>query len=754
MTAQTPITTSWNGGELSPLMMGRVDTAIYAIGAEAIENFCAAIEGPLQKCPGFRRIRAAAESSTWLSRFVFNNTQAYVLECLEGKLRFYTNGGRIESDPDTPYEVVVPFAADEWPRVSMQQSYDVRYVAHGASPPGALTRTGAATFAYAALDLLNGPFGASNADEGVAVTVTGTLTVGGAVTLAQVGGSGPIFAAGHAGALFQTEAQDFSDLKAWEVGIDGVVSGTTIVRSEGKAYVAASNGRTGTVQPTHDEGTEWDGSAGGTDINGKGPYGVQWTYLYDSFGIVRIDEDGVALDGLSATGVVVRRVPESLATVASWHWAHGAFSAAAGWPNLVFTAFGRLMFWKGFELYSSVAGDYRNFQQFGSSGYLTDDLAFRQVLAAPDPPLWVKVDRAIVAGTASEEYVIDRINNSAPFSGQNCEARKQSAYGSAPVDPVEPGETIVYMQRGGRQFREASYDFGRDKYLSANINRWARHIAGPSSRGVIQLGHQAQTEELLFAVRADGPLVLRSYDPEQEVKGFQRRVLAQGGAFLSAVAIPSDDGSRDDIWALCDWGGAKSVQKMADWWKPGENSLTDAYFVDDGASDDLDVASATISGLDWLVGQEVAILADGAIVPRLTVPESGTITLPKAAHRRVVGRPYRAVARSLRPDVRDPSGQTAQGKLKRMVGMVLRLLETAGILVNVQPGVEGSREERLLDRPLSAPMDSAPPLFTGDTPSTSVGGDNERAGQYEIISEDPLPCFVVAAMPRYVVGDR
>lgn len=740
MAQQTPMTTSFNGGELSPLMVGRTDTAIYAIGVERMENFSPAIEGPMQKCPGFRRIRAAMASSTWLTRFVFNNTQAYVLEGGEGKLRFYTNGGRIETDADTPLEVTVPYAAAEWPRVSTDQSYDRLYMAHGQHQQATLTRTGATTFSYDPLELQNGPFNDGNSDRSATVQVTGSRVVGGTAIITA---SAAIFRDGHVGGLFQCEANDFSSIPAWEVGIDGNVSGTTQRRSDGKVYRAASSGRTGSVQPTHEEGTEWDGSSAGTDINSKGPYGVKWTYLYDRFGIIRIDT--VYSDGFAATGTVLRRIPDSLGSVPSWRWAHGAFSDAEGWPDLVCTWNGRLCFWRGFDLFASVVGDYPNFQQYTSGGYLAADLAFRFRLAAADPPIWVAIDRDMIVATASGEFVIGAVNAAAAPSSTNIGARAQSDYGVDPVWPAAPGTSVVFVQRGGKQLREAQYDFSRDRYVSSNINRWARHIGRP---GMIQLGVQQETEELIFAVRADGQLVLRSYDPEQEVKGFSRRVLAQGGKVLSAVSIPSEDGSIDEIWALCEWDGAKSVQQMTPWWIAG-SALTDAFFVDDGLDDTLDEASATISGLGHLIGKTVRILADGATCPDQIVPDTGIITLPFAAKRRVVGRGYRAQMTALRAEVRDPSGQTAQGKKKRLVNLILRLLDTAGILANA-----GNRDQPLLARPLATPMGTPPPLFSGDTPMISLPGEWGRDGRYDVISDDALPCFVIATMPRFEVSER
>jgi hypothetical protein len=107
-------------------------------------------------------------------------TQAYVLGWSDGKLRFYTNGGRIESGPGSPYEVSTPYSAAEAPFVSHQQSYDRLYLAHGSHPPASLLRLTATTFSYAALTLKNGPFADRNTNEAITVTASGTT---GSVTI-------------------------------------------------------------------------------------------------------------------------------------------------------------------------------------------------------------------------------------------------------------------------------------------------------------------------------------------------------------------------------------------------------------------------------------------------------------------------------------------------------------------------------------------------------------------------------------------
>ena len=49
-----PIQTAFNGGELSPLIRGRVDVAKYANGCERMQGFMPTIQGPAIARPGFR----------------------------------------------------------------------------------------------------------------------------------------------------------------------------------------------------------------------------------------------------------------------------------------------------------------------------------------------------------------------------------------------------------------------------------------------------------------------------------------------------------------------------------------------------------------------------------------------------------------------------------------------------------------------------------------------------------------------------
>jgi hypothetical protein len=429
---------AFNAGELSRRMDGRADLdGVYDRAVAEMLNYVPALEGPAMKRPGFRYVREADFTAGWVSRFVFNNTQAYVLEWSDFKVRFYTNGGRIEAADGTPFELAVPYTAAEASRLAVKQSFDRLYIAHPNHAPAMITRLDAERFDFAAIPLANGPYSDWNTDKTITVDWAGSGLVDGVATITA---SDPIFEAGHVGGQFIFEVHDFSSIPAWEAA----QKATTLAigdkrRSDGKVYSCQDRKGigspiqpyTGSIQPTHTEGDEWDGSGDivpGTDNDRSG---ILWRYEYDRYGAGEIT---AVTSSTTATIRVTRRLPD---TDATHRWAQGLFSTAAGWPQLVDVWAQRLIFWKGVEIAGSVVGDYFNFAPLDESGIFAPDMSFRRKLSATDAPIWSHADKEyLLAGSVSGELVVGQINSAAGVSADNLRGDPQSSYGSALCWPI------------------------------------------------------------------------------------------------------------------------------------------------------------------------------------------------------------------------------------------------------------------------------------------------------------------------------
>ncbi|WP_455871666.1 hypothetical protein [Serratia proteamaculans] len=138
------IKTNFTAGEITPRLMGRVDIARYANGAKVIENAVCVVQGGVMRRPG-SRFAAAAKFGNQKARlipYVFNRSQAYVLEFGNGYLRFFQNGAQLVNDDNTPYEIASPFNADMLPAVNYVQGADTMFLVHEAVKPHRLQRRG------------------------------------------------------------------------------------------------------------------------------------------------------------------------------------------------------------------------------------------------------------------------------------------------------------------------------------------------------------------------------------------------------------------------------------------------------------------------------------------------------------------------------------------------------------------------------------------------------------------------------------
>lgn len=734
----TPGQFSFNAGELSPRMHGRVDQNVYPIGLKEMLGYVPTVQGPAVAMPGTHYVEQAAGPCRVIP-FEYVVTQGYVIEASALAFRYYTNDARIETAPGVPYATVHSYSYDQLLDLDWQQSADVLYLAGGGRQQALLTRTGAETFTFAVEALRNGPIGDGNSDE--AITVTASATTGSVTLTASAG----IFEAGHVGAFFELEASDFNDIKSWEPGMKGITVNTTKVTWAGKVYIARAaadvgNPQTGSVPPIHDKGSEWDGQ-GGEDSNGKGPYGVKWEYLHGRYGLLTIT---AFTNSTHVTATVINRLADSLTGTASWRWAFGAFSDAAGWPDTVALWDESRVFTMNNSAYTSGIGDLDNFEKRDSSGDFQRDLAGQFTIPDPARIVWSKADRLLLLGTEKGEYAVERLQIQNGTPGPPVFAvKQQTGHGSRRTRPLTVDGRMVFIQRAGRKVRLMDYQLSSDRYTAPDLTRLADHIG---LAGFTEAAWQAEPERLAWYVMGDGSLAVLTLDPDQQVMGWARRTLGGGLMARSICAITDPSGARDQLWLAAETqGGDWWILRMHKLWETGD-AAEDAIFLDAALSYD-GAPADEISGLDHLEGQSVSILADGKVHPDRTV-SGGAVTLAWEASKVHVGLAFPARMTTLEPETGSGEG-TGQGKKKRVTGITLRVVETLGIGLEVQ----GCGMEPVETRAPDAAMDAATALYSGDIGPIATIGDYDGAASITISREQPLPSTIVAVLPELEVGD-
>jgi hypothetical protein len=759
MSSVTPRQTSFNGGQISPRMHGRIDQNIYSISLEHMVGFLPLLQGPAEACPGFEVLNDCKGPSRCIP-FEFNVTQGYVIEAGQGYFRFWTNGGLILSS-GSPYEIASPYTYAQVQRLFYVQSADVLYLFHPEVQPRKLTRTSATTFALTAIDFKQGPFERQNSDQSVVVSASG---VTGAITLECSTG---IFAAGDVGGLFRIEAGDLGDIPSWEPGITIAVG--QLRQWSDRVYRVAgvgAGGKTGTVPPIHGEGVEWDGMGSGTDINDKNAGGVQWEYLHDRFGIVKIT---AFTDAQTVSGTVQRRLPftssgnydytggyrpgeetpwEPIETgvgyaYGTWRWAFGAYSPRRGWPSCGAIWNERLIVAKDSTIDGSVIGDFENMAAYNEFGAITLDMAFRVTIPNPNPIRWLLAETRLMIGTANAEYVLGPSNAANGVGPGNISIDIQSSAGSAVQNPVIIDGRAVFVQRAKRKILEFGYQLQRDRYETPDLTRFADDIGDP---GFVELAWAKEPEKHLWACRADGSLAAALYLPTEQALGWSVRPLGGGLQGKSICAISDEAGERDEVHCIAQLGSRWLMMRLG---RVRHSSDADEDIIMSDAAGRYDGDPVTtISGIDWLAGREVEILADGKYAGRRPVSALGVLTLPYAASKVTFGLPFPAYMQLLELEAGGDSGP-AQGKLKRIYRMAVRVWRSMALAVEVHDEDVGTlpvqRSDSLFDEPFEA--------RTGED-IFEPGGVHDRRGRIRITRVAPHPSTVLAVTAFMTVEQR
>lgn len=764
MPKASPIRSAFNAGELSPLMDGRIEVAKYNNGCRVLENYIPSVQGPSVRRAGTRFVNEVKSSTnqTWLAKFEFNVTQAYVLEFGDRYIRFYTNHGQLLSGA-VPYEVATPYLAadltssDNTFALDLVQSGDVIYITHPSYPMQKLSRYSNTNWVLSAVTLVNGPFKDQNTDKTVTVYASAST---GSVTLTASSG---IFTAAHVGSIFYLEPKDLSSVKPWTAGQE--YSGNpvnTYRRSDGKTYICTTNGtptsgkvwRTGPDKPIHTYGTQADGDYAGISGTTCERQGLDWQFVDKGYGYVTITG---YTNSTTVTATVSGNFPLPAGVVgsgnATFRWAYGAFSAVDGYPSKVTFFRERLTFAKGIELFFSVSGDFENFAAKDESGQVVADRAIRITISSNEVNQiqWLMPTQSLLIGTAGCEFACGENSTAEAFAPANVKIEQQTSEGSKATKPVRVGYSTLFVQRSGRKLKEMAYSFQQNGYVCSDLTVLSEHI---TLSGVVSMAWHKEPYVALWSARADGQLLGFTFNKEQDVLGWHRHILggsfAGGNAVVESVSvIPAPDKSRDELWMIVKRTINGSTKRYVEYlereYVTGDTQAS-AFYVDCGLTYSGSPVS-TLSGLSHLEGQTVQILADGAAHPDRVVT-GGSITLALPASFVNVGLKFVSTLQTNRIEAGAADG-VAQGKTKRINKVVIRFYNTLG----AKYGPDANTLDEINFRSGSDHMDAPPPLFTGDKLVEWPDGYNFE-GYVMVRQEQPMPQTVIAIMPQVTTFDR
>lgn len=762
----SPIQSSFNAGEFSPLLYGRVDADRYKTGLAICKNYLPLIQGCLSRRSGSAFVAEVKDSSkaTRLQRFEFSITQAYVLEFGDTYIRFFKDNAQIVLPGPTPYEIASPYLEAHLFELKFTQSADVLYITHPLYKPRKLTRTSHTSWTLTVINFLNGPFLPTNATSTTIVgpSPSGTMLITASSTTGINNNQG--FLATDVGR--QLRYREAADQWGWAI-IVGYTSTTQV---------------TVTVQPTTGTTTA--------------PFPTSATKDW------RL---GVWSD---TTGYPA---------ASTFHEDRLFFGGATLYPERVDGSNS-----SNYEDFKPTDDDntIKDNQGIAFSFNSNDVNAIR----------WLASDeKGLLVGTVAGEWVVRPSSTSEALTPKNVTAKRATSYGSANIQPAQTGKASIFIQRAGKKVREINYFFDVDGFRATDVSELSEHITGtgitqlghqktPQSL-VWAVREDGQLAALTYERSVDS---LKAGWSRHVIGGFGDA--AGGDAIVESVAvIPSPDTSRDDVWLVVKRYIDGGIKRYVEYFTKFFDDLVeqkDAFFVDSGLSYDdpktisnitqanpavltstahgfsngahvlisgvkgmtevntnaYYVANATantfelegldstgfgayisggevrkyvstISGLDHLEGQTVSILGDGAVQPDRVV-SSGAITLQEEATTVQVGLKYQSEVRMLRIEAGAADG-TALGKTRRIHRLGFLLHRTLGMEI----GTSFDRLDPIIFRETSDPMTRAVPLFSG-IKSTTFDADYDYENLICWRQEQPLPSTILAVLPQMHTQDR
>jgi hypothetical protein len=754
---------SFAGGEIAPALYARSDQAKYQSGLETCENFIVMRHGGVANRPGTKFICEVKTSSAKvrLIRFAFNASQTYVLEFGNLYMRVIKNGVQLTVS-GVPYEIVTPYVTADLASLNYVQSGDIVTIVHPNYAPRVLARTGDTSWTLTAITYapsIAAPTGLA-LDHSAGTTTYYKVTSVKAETFeeseptAEIGSSHTVTSSqpmviswntvsgageynvykkknGVFGYIGYTKELSFTD--------DGITPDVTdtppITRNpfpsagnypsttayyQQRAVFAATNNepekvwlsKSGSYKNFTYRSPIQDDDAITFTIAGRQVNRVQhlvevnqlliltsggeWLVLGDGDGAIRPTAINLRQQGYNGSSSLA---PIVVANNALYVQARG-----------------------------SVVRDLR--YDFGSDGYTGRDLTVfaahmvdgYQLLAwdyqqIPHSVVWsVRDDGTLLGLTYVKEHEVwgwHRHVTDGTFEDVCCvsEGTEDAVY--VVVNRTISGATKRYIERFARRHTSEVFDVKTDAFFVDSGGTYNGTNAGSTTLTVTSFtGTTVQTIQTLTA--------------------------------SSSIFVAGDVGNAFDLTVagvLIRFTVLEYVSGTVVRVQPSKNIPASGY---------LGVSSTTwtkcvdeITGITWLIGKTVAILADGNVHPARVVDGTGKVTLERPAGVVHVGLPYTSTMKTLTID--SPNQETLVDKQKLIHRVSLFVESTRGVFAG--PDVNHLRE---LKQRQFEPYTDPVSMTTGVVEVQTVG-QWDRNGQIVVQQQDPLPITVLAVVPQVTV---
>lgn len=438
--------------------------------------------------------------------------------------------------------------------------------------------------------------------------------------------------------------------------------------------------------------------------------------------------------------------PTSEWRLGAWHNSYGNSDYPATYPTKV-TIHQQRLVWGGMTdrpwIWMSNSFAYKNYAYSDYEGDIKDTNSIYYDISSSkiSEIFWLASLKSLLVGTELGE--IRLYSGGTAMTPSDVVSNMESSYGCHNTNPVINDDNIVFIQRLQRTLRSLSYDYNLDAFTGPELTILAE---GLTVGGIKKLAFQKEPNNTYWCLKEDGSLLSLTYDKAQDVIGWSKSSIAGTDVKVIDMTVLPSSNYMQDMLILCVERKINGVNKRylelltRNFNKDLEQK--EACFLDCATRITSNTAQKTIIGLNYLEGQKVRVMDEGAFEGDYTV-SNGQIVLNTACKDIWVGLPYNAYLETLERDYQDKQLSTKMSKL-RVYKLRMYIERSLGIEIK---RLENGSESKLITFDPSQYMDATPTLLTGKV-DIPVGSAWDCDYRLRLTSEPGFPCTVAG----FIIG--
>lgn len=426
---------------------------------------------------------------------------------------------------------------------------------------------------------------------------------------------------------------------------------------------------------------------------------------------IKINKGEATVTGITSATQCTATVNKALSGVtAATDWEEQAFSVLRGFPNSVTFHQDRMVIGGSRSLpnrlWLSKSSDLFNFD----IGTGLDDEAIDFAILSDQVNAITSVvsTRHLLVFTTGAEWMV----SGEPLTPSSIKLNRQTnigSYTSYTLPPQNIDGATTFISQSGKQLREFLYTDVEQAYQAKDLTLLSANIIN-NPRDVVYY----QDDSILYIVLEDGSVSCLTTYRTEEVNAWSR--LTTLGSFLSTAVI------GDDIYFVIKRDGQYFLE-----------TFDSSYYVDCGKKFVSQTAKTEWSGLDYLEGKQIMVVADDFTVGEFTVA-NGKITLHEEAKEIVVGLPYEHIIEPL-PFMND-SARPFPPKAYRIVHGQFRIMDSKSLKLDLGSGYFEVPLKKMYRNQI---LDSPPMAYSGDVELRSIGWIRDMEKPMWSIRSD-VPC--------------